>query len=153
MRFSSCRKSILGKAFPLLSPDGLLLTYSIFSMSFRGSPTLPTLGFFGGPSALDGSSSTHIFCLLWLFTPYPILIPRLKDVSGIISGSPVPTFQVIHGVESHKLAFPITFNTIEIPKCLACGGYFFLTSSTGTGGILVLYSVVIFPWQLGVEVN
>lgn len=141
MSFSSCSKSILGKAFPLLPPDGLLLTYSIFSMSFRGNPTLPTLGFWG-PSALDGSSSTHIFCLLWLFAPYPALIHQLCSVSGSLSGSPEPLFQVIHSKESHKLTFHITFNTIEIFKCLAHEWHFLLISST-VASILGLYSVTI----------
>lgn len=84
MSFLSCSKSILGKAFPLLPPDGLLLTYCIFSISFRGSPTLPTLGLWG-PSALDGSSSTLIFCLLWLPAPYLALIPLSCSVLVVFS--------------------------------------------------------------------
>lgn len=73
MSFSSCRKSILGKAFPLLPPDGLLLTYSIFSMSFRGGPLCQLCSL--GPSAPDESSSTHIFDLLWLSVPHLALLP------------------------------------------------------------------------------
>lgn len=74
----------------------------------------------------------------------PIFCPHSSIIGclGVLSGSPVPVCQVIYSMESHKLAFHITFNAIEISKCVACEWHFLLSSSTSTG-VFVSYSIVI----------
>ena len=95
----SCNKSILGKAFPLLPPDGLSsFDLQYFLHVFLRKPYFANSWFWGTICSRLKLIHTHF---LFGVASYSISCPHfsVKGYYGFILGSLVPVSQVIHSVE------------------------------------------------------